>query len=122
MGKKIKIGFLPLTKVNWTNEAMQKQRRDALAMLSGIDNAEIVGGDEMIDVEPKAMEVLEQFEKSRPDMIVALFATFSLGTIVSLFAKRLNVPVVLWSIPEPDPAGGRLQANSFCAANMKFKE
>ena len=61
MGKKIKIGFLPLTKVNWTNEAMQKQRRDALAMLSGIDNAEIVGGDEMIDVEPKAMEVLEQF-------------------------------------------------------------
>ena len=55
MGKKIKIGFLPLTKVNWTNEAMQKQRRDALAMLSGIDNAEIVGGDEMIDVEPKAM-------------------------------------------------------------------
>ena len=87
MGKKIKIGFLPLTKVNWTNEAMQKQRRDALAMLSGIDNAEIVGGDEMIDVEPKAMEVLEQFEKSRPDMIVALFATFSLGTIVSLLFR-----------------------------------
>ena len=118
MGKKIKIGFLPLTKVNWTNEAMQKQRRDALAMLQRIDGAEIVGGDEMIDVEPKAVEVLEQFEKSRPDMIVALFATFSLGTIVSLFAKRLNIPVVLWSIPEPDPAGGRLQANSFCAANM----
>ena len=64
MGKKIKIGFLPLTKVNWTNEAMQKQRRDALAMLSGIDNAEIVGGDEMIDVEPKAMEVLEQLKKA----------------------------------------------------------
>ena len=51
-------------------------------------------------------------------MIVALFATFALGTIVSLFAKRLNVPVVLWSIVEPDPAGGRLSANSFCAANM----
>ena len=118
MSKKIKIGFLPLTKVNWTNEAMQKQRRDALEMLRKIDGVEIVGGEDMIETEPQALEILERFEKDRPDMIVALFATFALGTIVSLFAKRLKVPVVLWSIVEPDPDGGRLQANSFCAANM----
>lgn len=116
--KKIKVGFLPLTKVNWTNEAMQKQREAALDMLNKIPNVEVIGGQDMIETEPQALEILETFEKERPDMIVALFATFALGTIVSLFAKRLNVPVVLWSIVEPDPAGGRLSANSFCAANM----
>ena len=47
MSKKIRIGFLPLTKVNWTNEAMQKQRRDAIEMLSKIPNVEIVGGEDM---------------------------------------------------------------------------
>lgn len=113
MSKKIKIGFLPLTKVNWTNEAMQKQRRDALEMLRKIDGVEIVGGEDMIETEPQALEILEQFEKNRPDMIVALFATFALGTIVSLFAKRLKVPVVLWSIVEPDrPAEGSKQTLS----------
>ena len=118
MSKKIRIGFLPLTKVNWTNEAMQKQRRDAIEMLSKIPNVEIVGGEDMIETEEQSLKILERFEKDRPDMLVALFTTFALGTIVSLFAKRLKVPVVLWSIKEPDPAGGRLQANSFCAANM----
>ena len=107
MSKKIRIGFLPLTKVNWTNEAMQKQRRDAIEMLSKIPNVEIVGGEDMIETEEQSLKILERFEKDRPDMLVALFTTFALGTIVSLFAKRLKVPVVLWSIKEPDPAGGR---------------
>ena len=90
MSKKIRIGFLPLTKVNWTNEAMQKQRRDAIEMLSKIPNVEIVGGEDMIETEEQSLKILERFEKDRPDMLVALFTTFALGTIVSLFAKRLN--------------------------------
>ena len=91
MSKKIRIGFLPLTKVNWTNEAMQKQRRDAIEMLSKIPNVEIVGGEDMIETEEQSLKILERFEKDRPDMLVALFTTFALGTIVSLFAKRLKV-------------------------------
>lgn len=72
MSKKIRIGFLPLTKVNWTNEAMQKQRRDAIEMLSKIPNVEIVGGEDMIETEEQSLKILERFEKDRPDMLVAL--------------------------------------------------
>jgi len=118
MNKKFKIGFIPLTKVNWTNEAMEAQRKQARATLAAVDGVEVIGGEAMIDVEAKALELLEQFERERPDIIITFFATFSLGVIVPLFAKRLKVPVVLWSMPEPDPEGGRLRANSFCAANM----
>ena len=118
MKKKFKIGFLPLTKANWTNDIMEAQRKNARAMLEALPNVEVVGGNEMIDVEPKAMREFEIFEKERPDIIVAFYATFALGVIVPRFAKNLKIPVILWSMPEPDPAGGRLQANSFCAANM----
>jgi len=118
MSKKLKIGFLPVTKVNWTNKIMEQQREDARSMLKKIEGVEILGGDAMIDTEDSALAVLESFERTRPDVLVVFFATFSLGTIVPLIAKRLKVPVVFWSIPEPDPAGGRLRANSFCAANM----
>ena len=118
MKKKFKIGFLPLTKANWTNDVMEAQRAKAREMLQAIPDVEVVGGEAMIDVEPKAMREYEIFERERPDIIVAFYATFALGVIVPRFAKNLKTPVILWSIPEPDPAGGRLQANSFCATNM----
>ena len=54
---------------------MQKQRRDAIEMLSKIPNVEIVGGEDMIETEEQSLKILERFEKDRPDMLVALFTT-----------------------------------------------
>ena len=118
MQKQFKIGYLPLTKANWTNETLEAARKNAKAYLQSLPGVEVVGGDAMIDFEDKAIRELEAFEGERPNLIVAHFMTFSLGVIVPLFAQRLKIPVVLWSMKEPDPKGGRLQNNSFCAANM----
>lgn len=116
--KKFKIGYLPLTKVNWTNEALEAARKSAKAYLQSLPGVEVIGGDSMIDLEDRALKELDFFESEQPDLIVAHFMTFSLGVVVPMFAQRLKVPVVLWSMKEPDPKGGRLQNNSFCAANM----
>ncbi|MDD3153456.1 MAG: hypothetical protein PHS41_01205 [Victivallaceae bacterium] len=118
MTKNFKIGYLPLTKANWTNDTLETARKKAKLFLQNLPGVKVVGGDRMIDFEDKAIAELDFFEKERPDLIVAHFMTFSLGVIVPMFAQRLKVPVVLWSMKEPDPAGGRLQNNSFCAANM----
>ncbi len=118
MGKAFKIGYLPLTKANWTNETLEAARKNAKAYLQSLPGVEVIGGDRMIDFEDKALQELDFFEKERPDLIVAHFMTFSLGVVVPMFAQRLKVPVVLWSMKEPAPQGGRLQSNSFCAANM----
>ncbi|MDD3886411.1 MAG: hypothetical protein PHI35_06045 [Victivallaceae bacterium] len=118
MKNTFKIGYLPLTKANWTNDKLENARQQAKAYLQSLPGVEVIGGDRMIDFEDKAIQELEYFEQQRPDLIVAQFMTFSLGVIVPMFAQRLKVPVVLWSMKEPDPNGGRLQNNSFCAANM----
>lgn len=118
METKLKVGYLPLTKVNWTNAKQEKAREDTCAYLAGLPGVEVVGGVKMLDTEDKAVAELALFEKEQPDVIIAHFHSFSLGVVVPLFAQRLNVPVILWSMKEPDPAGGRLQNNSFCAANM----
>ncbi len=118
MAKQFKIGYLPLTKANWTNETLEAARAEAKRYLQSLPGVEVIGGDRMLDFEDKAIQELEYFEAERPDMIVAHFLTFSLGVVVPMFAQRLKVPVVLWSMKEPDPCGGRLQNNSFCAANM----
>ena len=37
--------------------------------------------------------------------------------MVPAAAKRLGVPVIFWSEPEPPWDGGRIQKNSFCGTN-----
>ena len=118
MEKKFKIGYLPLSKVNWTNETLEAARENALKFLKSLPGVEVVGPDHMLSLEGEAIELLDQFEKDRPDLLITHFLTFSLGVVPPMFAQRLKVPVVLWSMKEPDPKGGRLQNNSFCAANM----
>ena len=118
MSKKFKIGYLPLSKVNWTNETLEAARENALKFLKSLPGVEVVGPDHMLSLEGEAIELLDQFEQDRPDLLITHFLTFSLGVVPPMFAQRLKVPVVLWSMKEPDPKGGRLQNNSFCAANM----
>ena len=116
---KFKIGYLPLSKVNWTNDTLEAARANAIAFLKTLPGAEVMAPDHMLTLESEAVELLEQWENDRPDMLVTHFMTFSLGVVQPMFAQRLgNIPVVLWSMKEPDPNGGRLQNNSFCAANM----
>ena len=86
MSKTFKIGYLPLTKANWTNETLEAARKNAKEYLQSLPGVEVIGGDRMIDFEDKAIQELEFFEKERPDMIVAHFMTFSLpGILTGLF-------------------------------------
>ena len=118
MEKKFKIGYLPLSKVNWTNATLEGQRENALKFLKTLPNVEVLGPDHMLTLEDEAVRQLEAFEQNRPDVLICHFMTFSLGVVPPMFAQRLGIPVILWSMKEPDPNGGRLQNNSFCAANM----
>ena len=116
---KFKIGYLPMSKVNWTNEKLESARKNAEAFLKTLPGVEVLDPGRTVTLEEEAVELLEKWEKERPDVIVAHFLTFSLGVVPPMFSQRLGkIPVVLWSMKEPDPAGGRLQNNSFCAANM----
>ncbi|MBQ7403816.1 MAG: hypothetical protein IJW05_10290 [Lentisphaeria bacterium] len=118
MDQTFKICYLPLSKVNWTNEKLESNRASALDFLKSLPGVEVIGGDKMLTLEDEAVANLEEIEKLQPDLLITHFMTFSLGVVPPMYAQRLNIPVVLWSMPEPDPQGGRLQNNSFCAANM----
>lgn len=118
MEKKLKVVYLPLTKANWVNAELEDARAKSRAFLSSLPGVTVVGGDKMIEDEAGAMAVLEKYRNEGVNLVVAHLLSFSLGVVLPRFAKTLNVPVVLWAIPEPPPNGGRLRANSFCAANM----
>ena len=118
MSKTLKIAYLPLTKANWTNPELEKARENSLKFLASLPGVTVVAGEKMIEDEVSAMAELDHCREEQVDLVVAHLLSFALGVVLPRFARTLNTPVVLWSIPEPPPNGGRLRANSFCAANM----
>jgi L-fucose isomerase-like protein len=113
--KKLKVGYLSLVKGSWINDTLEAKRQNALVLLNSLD-ADIVDCGKLIQSEAEARECVELFKDV--DCVIAHSITFSLGAIVPMMARRLNVPVVFWSEPEPPMQGGRLEANSFCLTNM----
>ena len=98
MSEVFKIGYLPLSKVNWTNDTLEAARANALAFLKQLPGVEVIGGEKMLTLEDEAVAQLEEFEKNRPDLLITHFMTFSLGVVPPMFAQRLNVPIILWSM------------------------
>ena len=115
--KKVKVGYLSLVKGSWINERLAGQRAEALKMLGALD-IELVDCGDLIQSEAQAAEAVERFAESRVDCLLVHFLTFALGACAPSAARKLGVPVIFWSVPEPPMCGGRLQANSFCATNM----
>lgn len=113
--EKLKIGYLSLVKGSWINETLEAKRQDALSVLKSL-NADIVDYGKLVQNETEARECVELFKNV--DCIIAHSITFSLGAIIPMVARKLNVPIIFWSESEPEMKGGRLEANSFCAANM----
>lgn len=112
---KLKVGYLSLVKGSWINEKLETERAEALACLQNLD-VDIVDCGKLIQNETEARECVDIFRDV--DCILAHSITFSLGAIVPMLARKLNIPVIFWSQPEPAMEGGRLSANSFCATNM----
>ena len=118
MERKLNIVYLPLTKANWSNPELEKAREESRKFLASLPGITVIGGEKMIENEASAMAELERCREIGADLVVAHLLSFALGVVLPRFANALHVPVALWSIPEPPPNGGRLRANSFCAANM----
>lgn len=118
MSEEIRVAYLPLTKANWTNSELEKMRDESRRFLASLPGVTVISGERMIEDEAQAMAVLEECRDQHVDLVVGHMLSFALGVVLPRFALELRSPVVLWSIPEPPPAGGRLRANSFCAVNM----
>ncbi|MEK6795322.1 MAG: hypothetical protein AABZ39_11120 [Spirochaetota bacterium] len=113
----ITIGYLPVAKASWLDDKVRnahRQSRDVVAKLS----ARIVTPDAIVITEEDAVHAIELFSRERVDAVIVQFITFSLGSVLPMLVNDCDVPVILWSMPEPPFNGDRIQRNSFCAANM----
>jgi L-fucose isomerase-like protein len=64
------------------------------------------------------MEAVARFKEAGVDLLVSLVGSFTWDNMPVRVAQELNVPIILWGVPEPPMEGGRLEANSLVGVTM----
>jgi L-fucose isomerase-like protein len=95
-------------------KALDVQARQALEKL----NLELVASDRLVYNPETALAAAACFKEAGVDLIISLVGSFTWDNMPVRVAQELNVPIILWGVPEPPMEGGRLEANSLVGVTM----
>lgn len=115
--QRLKVAYVPISKGSWIDDRIRGALSESKAALKALD-IDLCAPDHVVIDEFDAAALARDYRAAGADLCVLHFLSFGPGAIVPAVANELDGPVVLWSTPEPPFDGGRLKANSFCAANM----
>ncbi len=75
------------------------------------------GPDTLVSSLAAAEDAAQALSEMPLDLLLVFQSTFADSTMVLRLAQMVDVPLLLWAIPEA-PTGGRLRLNSLCGVNL----
>jgi L-fucose isomerase-like protein len=111
-----RLAFLSIARPTFdTDFAMEKTEAARSQLLqAGMD---LAGPEGMVMDTGQVKESVQELRGNPVDLLVIFQATFADSSMVKTIAEELDVPLLLWAVPEPH-TGGRLRLNSFCGINL----
>lgn len=113
---KPKIGVLVLARPQFDTAFAGEAVRAAWRQLATLD-AEIAGTPDLLFDADAARAALPAVKAADPDLLLIIQATFTDASMASALAADFDVPMFMWSFPEPR-TGGRLRLNAICGLNL----
>ncbi len=111
------LGFVPLARTTFDLPLANQVTHQARVMLMDAGFT-LVGPNDLITDLAMTQEAAHLLLSDElPDLLIVFQATFADSTMVMALAEALDVPLLLWAIPET-PDGGRLRLNSLCGINL----
>lgn len=114
--EKLRVGYACLARLSFDEAYANDVFKRSLACLSKLD-IELVHAPGLTVTEDDATQLADTFCREQVDVVLVQSGTFSLGTLIPIFAQKLPAPFILWGVPEPS-LEGKLRSNSFCGINM----
>ncbi len=115
--QRLRVGYACLARLSFDGEYAKQLFERSLKVLAAMD-IELVHLGGLTVTEQDAEAMASHFTSEKVDVALIQYGTFSLGSLMPLLAERLQVPIVLWGVPEPSLDGTRLRSNSLCGINM----
>jgi L-fucose isomerase-like protein len=111
--KNFEILYIPIGVPTFHLESAQKAFNDSIELLKSINPDVIVPGEMLLSI-----DLLKRYiEGKNPDLIILQNVTFANSAFATEVYKRLNAPVLLWTLREPVIDGGRLRLYCISGGN-----
>lgn len=114
--RKPRIGVLAVGRSTFDVEFAADVFARAWQALARVDAA-LVGEPRIHYEADAALAAFATLKAADIDVLLLVQVTFTDAAVVTAIAEKLDVPLVVWTFPEPR-TGGRLRLNSFCGANL----
>lgn len=126
MAQRFRAALIPIGRKTFDVTAAEAVVRDAVQLLAPSGEPGTAAGgvawsleDNIVFDAPGAQAVNARLRDEGVDAALVLCSTFSDASLAVHALDGLDVPVILWSVPEPPgEAGSRLRLNSLCGANI----
>lgn len=105
------VGFMTTAAEHFAYERPRELMAQAAQLLQTLD-LELVISDQLVTNPETALSAANAFRSAGVDLLISLCGSFTWDNMPVRVAQELNVPLVLWAVPEPAMHGGRLEANS----------
>ena len=112
MKKEFQIAYVPIGVPTFHLESAQKEFDKSVALIKSLTDACVFPKEMLLSI-----DLLEAFlEECQPDLVILQNITFANAAYASEVLKKLDCPILLWTLREPAIDGGRLRLNSLTGA------
>lgn len=112
MKKEFQIAYVPIGVPTFHLESAQKEFDKSVALIKSLTDACVFPKEMLLSI-----NLLDAFlEECQPDLVILQNITFANAAYASEVLKKLDCPILLWTLREPVIDGGRLRLNSLTGA------
>jgi L-fucose isomerase-like protein len=113
--KAVNVVLLGLARQGFDTDLAARLHGESLEALARI-NVEVVHPGKLLSEPAEAEESVKELTGPQTDALIVQLATFVDGRFIAQIAAAADLPILLWSFPEPE-ASGRLRLNSLTGLN-----
>lgn len=111
------VGFMVTAAEHFPYDQPNALNTQAREVLSELDMT-LVPSERLVYEPSAANEAAARFKAAGIDLLISLVGSFTWDNMPVRVAQELNVPIIIWGVPEPPMEGGRLEANSLVGVTM----
>jgi L-fucose isomerase-like protein len=112
----LRLGLVPLARTTFDIPLANQVAAQVRLQLHDA-GFQLAGSEELVTNLEETRAVARKLADQPLDLLVIFQATFADSTMVMSLAEAVEVPLLLWAVPE-ERSGGRLRLNSFCGINL----
>jgi L-fucose isomerase-like protein len=116
--KPVTLGLVCLARTTYDYHAAEDLYKKIIENVLQIENVQWEIISSLVISQEDGKAAADRLACSSLDGLVCISGTFHLGHLVLQLRNSLNVPILLWGLPELPYNGGKIRLNSVCGVNL----